>query len=94
MSIKKFNEDWEGSEEKVKVPGYGDWPNKPGDNKSEESTENNDETLQGLLEVINGLEKLLTEFDHVGMSEDDLKKIQVEVDSLGSTWASKYSTGE
>ena len=87
MSIKKFNEDWDGEETSVDVPGYGKWPNKGEESPESETT--HDGTLDGLVEVIHGLDKLLKDFDQANVSLEDSQMVQDELDSLGNTWTSK-----
>ncbi len=92
MSVKKFNEDWDGEEKSVNVPGYGDWPNNMKDsNHGSESSDftPDDETLDGLVEVITGLDKLLDNFDHKKLSEEDFKKVKEELESLANNWSDK-----
>lgn len=90
MSIKKFNEDWDGEETSVEVPGYGKWPNDGKENsESEPEIGREDGTLDGLVQVIHGLDKLLKDFDSSGVSAEDLQMVQDELDSLGNTWSTK-----
>ena len=69
-NIKKFNEDWEGDNEEVDVPGYGKWPN--GDDGGETSSETpSPKTWNGILnDLYSELNVLYTLFDEGYLNDD------------------------